>query len=260
MPPNQQWYCSFQMFILHFSTLCSNYLLIAMTFERFYSIIRPHMAASFNTVKKARIIVVSVFLGLSSYCTPYLFITVTSGRICVSNQNASENVFRELYYWLTEVLSFMFPFVSLVTMNSFIIHILQQRSKLQFSESAGQGQGQTEGQHLKIKQSEKQIFTLVLLITFVFLTLNIPTRILVFYMNFYSGNTAYYYAGLHLFFQVGEATYIANHGINFFLYVVSGQKFKTDLRNLFISMRSKNVEFLVSNVNTVSNVLSSDDK
>ena len=251
MPPNQQWYCSFQMFILHFSTLCSNYLLIAMTFERFYSIIRPHKAASFNTVKKARIIVVCIFVGLSSYCSPYIFITVTSGRICVSNQNASQNTFRELYYWLTEVLIFMFPFISLVTMNSFIIHTLNKRSRLQ-----GQGEGQSEGHNSKMKQSEKQIFTLVLLITFVFLTLNIPTRILVFYMNFYSGHTAQYFAGLHLFFQVGEATYIANHGINFFLYVISGKKFITDLRNLFISTQTKKAN--ISNINTVSTGLSSD--
>ena len=153
MPPNQQWYYSFQMFILHFSTLCRNYLVIAMTFKSFYSIIRPHKAASFNTVKKARIIVVCIFVGLSSYCSPYIFITVISGRICVSNQNASQNAFREFYYWLTEieVLIFMFQFISLVTMNSYIIHTLSKRSKVQFSESAGQGQGQSEGHNLRNK-------------------------------------------------------------------------------------------------------------
>ena len=92
-------------------------------------------------------------------------------------------------------------------MKGYMIHTLRRGSKLQFSESAGQGQGQSqsEGHNVNLKQSEKQILTLILLITFVFLTLNIPTRILVYYMNFYSGQTAKYFAGLHLFFQVGEA-------------------------------------------------------
>ena len=217
------------------------------------------MAASFNTVKKAKIIVLCIFVGLSSYCSSYIFITITSGRICVSNQNASQNAFRELYYWLTEVLIFMFPFISLVTMNSLIIHTLRKRSKLQFSESAGQShsKSQSQGHNLKLKQSEKRVFTLVLLITFVFSTLNIPTRILVFDMNFYSGHTAHYFAGLHLFFQVGEATYIANHGINFFLYVISGSK--RMLRNLFSSTHSNKAKSLVTNINTVSSGLPLDD-
>ena len=65
---------------------------------------------------------------------------------------------------------------------------------------------------------------MLLLITFVFLTLSVPTRALLFYLNFSRGSTPYYYAGYHLFYQVGEITYLTNHGINFFLYVMSGQK------------------------------------
>ena len=133
------------------------------------------------------------------------------------------------------------------------IHTLRKRSKSRFSESAGQGQGQS--QNLKLKQSEKQIFTLVLLITFVFLTLNIPTRILVFDMNFYSKHTAQYFAGLHLFFQVGEA-----HCKPWYQFLsVCDIWFKTDLRNLFISTQSKTAKSLVSNINTVSTGLPLDN-
>ena len=118
-------------------------------------------------------------------------------------------------------------------MNSIIIHTLRKRSKLNLLESAGQVE--IENKKLKSKQSEKQIFTMLLLVTFVFLTLNVPTRAMVFYLNFYTGETPHYYASLHLFYQVGQKTYFTNHGINFFLYVMSGQKIRTDLRNLFLS-------------------------
>ena len=117
-------------------------------------------------------------------------------------------------------------------MNSFIIQTLKNRSKQNILESADQGQN--EGHNLKFKQTEKQILTMVLLIAFIFLFLNIPARSMVFYLNFSRGDTAFYYAGLHLFHQIGEKAYFTNNGIKFYLYVISGQKFRTDLKNLFI--------------------------
>ena len=122
-------------------------------------------------------------------------------------------------------------------MNSIIIQTLRKRSKLNFLESVSQSD--IQGKTLKSKQSEKHIFTMLLLVTFVFLTLTVPTRAMVFYLNFCTGNTQCYYARLQLFYQVGQKTFFTNHGINFFLYVMSGQKFRTDLRNLFLSNNFK---------------------
>ena len=219
-----------------------------MTFERFYSIIRPHKTASLNTVKKARIIIICVFMFGFLYSIPYLFITDNSGKLCVPNRFASDNGFGELYYWLTEILIFIFPCLSLLTMNSVIIHTLRKRSKQNLTESSaeGQGEGQGEGQNVKRKQSERQIVTMLLVITFVFVALNITTRALVFYLTFYSANTPYYYAGLHLFYQIGEKAFYTNHGINFFLYVMSGKKFRTDLKALFVLRNLMKNEALVS--------------
>ena len=205
-----------------------------MTFERFYSIIKPHKAASFNTVKKARIIIICIFIICFIYSIPYLFISGYDGAFCVPIL-LSNNVLSEIYYWLTEIFIFMFPFLSLLTMNSVIIHTLRKRSKLKILEL--EGENQTAGQNLKNKHHEKQVVTTLLLVTFVFLFLNIPVRTMVFYLNFYSGNTPFYYASLHLLYQVGQKGFYTNHGINFFLYVTSGQKFRTDLRNMFISKK-----------------------
>ena len=244
MPPNQRWYCRIQQLTLYSSFMWSCYILITMTFERFYSIIRPHKAALLNTVKKARIIIICVFMFGFLYSIPYLFITDNSGKLCVPNRFASDNGFGELYYWLTEILIFIFPCLSLLTMNSVIIHTLRKRSKQNLTESAAEGQ--SEDRNVKRKQSEKQIVTMLLVITFVFVALNITTRALVFYLTFYSANTANYYAGLHLFYQIGEKAFYTNHGINFYLYVMSGKKFRTDLKALFISKNSLKNEVLVS--------------
>ena len=231
MPPSQLCYCRWIHLVLFsfFTTSC--YLLITMTFERFCSIIKPHKATSFNTVKRARIVIVCVLLFGFVYSFPYLFIAGNTGKLCIPNAIASENVFGELYYWFSEILLFVFPCISLLTMNSVIIHTLRKRSKQIVLKS--EDQGQTEVQTVKTKHTEKQIFTMLLVVTFIFVVFNLISRSLTFYLNFYSANTPYYYAGLHLFYQIGEKSFYTNHGINFFLYVISGKKFRTDLKGLF---------------------------
>ena len=94
-----------------------------------------------------------------------------------------------MYHWLTEILTFIFPFVSLLSMNSVIIHTLRKRSLLKLLESADQSQA--EGKNSKIKHSEKQIITMLLLVTFAFLILNIPLRALVYYLSFATGDTPF---------------------------------------------------------------------
>ena len=259
MPPNQRWYCILQVFFNYFSFLCSAYVLIAMTFERSYSITRPLKAASFNTVARARIIIVCIFLLGFSYCVPFFFISGNDGKLCIVNEFASDNVFGEIHYWLTEILTFIFPFVSLLTMNSVIIHTLRKRTNLKLIETEGEDQTENHTENLKMKQSEKQIFTMLFLVTFAFLILNIPTRALIFYLNFSSGgDTAFYYAGFHLFYEVGDKSSVTNHGINFFLYAMSGQKFRTDLKNLFfLKSSSFNIKGLF-NVNTITSSVSSE--
>ena len=182
-----------------------------------------------------------------TFSVPYLFISGYDGAFCVPIL-LSNNVLSKIYHWLTEILIFLFPFLSLLTMNSVIIHTLRKRSKLKILEL--EGQGQTEGQNVKSKHPEKQVVTTLLLVTFVFLILNIPIKTMVFYLNFYSGNTPTYYASLHLLYQVGQKAFYTNHGINFFLYVISGQKFRTDLKNIFKSKKINKNTRLQSNVST----------
>ena len=252
MPPNDRWFCHLVIFFMFSSLLCSTYLLVAMTFERFYSIIRPHKAASFNTVQKARIIIVCIFIFYYSYGMPFLFITDVDNdaRICIPNRYASDNILGKIYHWLTDILTFIFPFLSLLTMNSVIIHTLRKRSKQSLLESPCQTE--TSAQSLKSKQAEKQIITILLLVTFMFLLLNFPLRSLVYYLNFSSGDTPKYYAGLHLFFQIGDKSFYTNHGVNFFLYVMSGQKFRTDLINLFICKEQNKNKSAPISINTIS--------
>ena len=74
---------------------------------------------------------------------------------------------------------------------------------------------------------------MLLLVTFAFLIFYIPGISMVFYINYIHGTTPYFYASQHFVFHFGEKSYFSNHAINFFLYVISGQKFRNDLVKLF---------------------------
>ena len=207
-----------------------------MTFERFYSIIRPHKAASFNTIKRARIIIISIVIISTVYSVPILFLTTPEGNICVVYVKGMDQLAGKMYYWTDQVVGFVFPFIALLIMNSVIIHTLRKRSSLLVMRSKieGQCQGQNQGHSSKMKSSEKQIIIMLLLVTFGFLILMTPTygmKIFPAFVDFSSSPRLY--ALFLLTWSIGQKTYYTNFGINFYLYVISGQKFRSDLLKLF---------------------------
>ena len=152
---------------------------------------------------------------------------------------------------LSLIVNFVFPFISLLIMNSVIIHTLRTRSLIVFN-----GQGQNEGQSSKLKNSEKQIYITLLSVTFGFLILSTPSYVFYFYRIVYNyKKSPLTYAVFYLYFQCAAKLHCTNAGVNFFLYVISGQKFRRDLARLFQRGREKQNSIPVSvstEMNTVS--------
>ena len=221
--PNQFTFCTLQITLNLTSNLCSTLFILNMTFDRFYGIIMPHKAASFNTVKRAKIIIICSIIFSIAYNTPHLFISSEQGGQCVPYGKAMKAVAGEVYYWLSYVTNFVLPFILLLIMNSFIIHTIRNRTKLNKSRSNNQGQGH-----------DKQVFAILLLVTFGFLILTTPAY-LFFIFNMFIDFTVSpkVFAAYHLFSNIAQKLHFTNHGINFFFYVISGQKFRTDLIKLF---------------------------
>ena len=99
----------------------------------------------------------------------------------------------------------------------------------------GQGPDKGQGQSSKMKEAERQIFVTLLLVTFGFLILNAPAYSLFAYIRLYGyQKSAEAYAAYYLFYNVSRAAYFTNFAINFFFYVISGQKFRADLLKLLV--------------------------
>ena len=129
MPQDQFWYCKLTLTTMLMSFMCSTLFIINMTFERFYSIIKPHKAASFNMVKRAKITIFCSIICSILYNSPHVFLSSSVGRQCIPYGNALNVIYRQFYYWLSIVVNYLPPFILLLSMNSVIIHTLRQRSK-----------------------------------------------------------------------------------------------------------------------------------
>ena len=164
-----------------------------MAFERFYSIIRPHRAASFKTVKRAKITITCITVFSCSYI-PYFKIYQSNGKTCVPFQNL-------VYYWVSITVRGVLPFILLLVMNSAIISTLHKRSMDQ-GQLQGRTQGQTQGQdknevqNTKMKLYERQVYVTLLLLTFSFLILTMPFYVWTFLRNFYKNDSPHYHAEL----------------------------------------------------------------
>ena len=250
MLPDQRWYCSILMNCVGIGASCSTWFIVFMTLERFYSIIQPHRAASFNTVKRARIAIVCIIILSILYYSPYWLIGDNSGRYCIINNYAAQST----YYinWFSFTLNVVLPFVFLLGMNVVVICTLCQRSQLIISKS--QGQGKSQGQNTN--SSERQVYITLLLVTFGCLTLTAPLHGMLFWITFASGTTPYFYASYHMFCNVGEKVYYTNNRIDFFLYVMSGHKFRTNLVKLLTYYCYKHTPYSVD-LNTIASSISS---
>ena len=261
IPPNQLWFCKVSITIMSASSLCSTLFILSMTFERFYSIIRPHKAASFNTVRRAIVTIVCIVFISVIYRIPHLFMMSFSGRTCLSHVKGRNYIFGQMYYWTDNIAIFVIPLTLLLVMNSIIIHTLCKRSRL--FQKGNQGQSRADGQPPKMKNTEKQIIAMLLLVTFGYLILVTPGYLMLFYTMFVDfTKSPKTYAEFTLVSSIGQKMFYTNFGINFYLYVISGQKFRKDLmslyRNIFCHRKEDNRlgEMSASSPHTVLSTLS----
>ena len=116
-----------------------------------------------------------------------------------------------------------------------------------------EGQGQSDNQTSKMKTSEMQIYIILLLVTFGFLILATPAYVFFFYVMYVDyWKSARSLVEYHLFNHVAGHAHLTNYGINFFLYVISGRKFRSDLLHLFKCGRIKESEVPSSNQSNIT--------
>ena len=170
IPPGPYWYCKLSNSSDFISIMCSTLFILSMTFDRFYSIIKPHKAASFNTIKRAKITVAFIVVISLLYNLPHIFITSNENWDCIPYGVVRGKPLGDFYYWMSLIVHFVLHFILLLIMNSVIIHKLRTRS-IATPEITQTHHSQDERSKLKTKNSEIQVFAILLLVTLFVLSL-----------------------------------------------------------------------------------------
>ena len=161
--------CAILIYLIVAAFLCSTLLILSMTFDRFYSIIRPHKAASFNTVKRTKITIVCIIIFSSLFNIPHLFISSHEDFWCITYGAAMRKPIWVFHYWFSFIVGYALPFVLLLVMNTVIIYTIHKSSKFRITGDAPViDEGQHQSQTPKMKKSDKQVYTILLLVAFGF--------------------------------------------------------------------------------------------
>ena len=256
--------CKFSAFIVQFALQNSTFQVLAMTLDKYIAIKWPHKAATYSVLQRAKIIIIVVFICTLTYNIPILFLSSVIGHLCFANSIGGDVTV--IYSWFSFVINAIIPFSMLIYMNFVIVKTVRHSSKM-FGENgtstrAHDGQvasvAITKGMELRqkaMKSAESQLTILLLLVTTLFLILNVPVYVRIVFVTIFKRDSPQKYASTILFYQTSHKLLNTNFGINFFLYCLSGRKFRNDLKDILSCNRKSNFSSGASpNVTEISNV------
>ena len=200
---------------------------LAMTLDKYIAIRWPHRAATYSTPKTARIMTMVLYISVCIYNIPHLFISSARDGECFAYGISS--VMSRVYSWFSFVLNAIIPFTMLIHMNSVIVKTV--RSSRKMFRANDTNTAMVTRQRI-MKSAENQVTIMLLLVTTLFFILIFPTYFRFIYLLVAKRDTPLQYAISMLIYQTSYKLYSTNSGINFFLYCISGQKFRNDLKEI----------------------------
>ena len=243
--------CKMNVYFAYFSLQTATYQVLVMTIDKYVAIKWPHRAATYSIPRRAKIIILVISILVLIYNLPHFSITTLVQGKCYGY--SVKSILTKIYSWLTIVINAIIPFVLLIHMNYVIVKTVRKSRKMFRSNIETEG---TDTRQKTMKNAENQLTTMLLLVTTLFLILVLTTYIRFIYAAFVTSDTPSKFATSMLIFEISYKFLVTNSGINFFLYCVSGQKFRNDLKEIVFGKRRSNSSSTnsCSNTNTLRTI------
>ena len=131
------------------------------------------------------------------------------------------------YSYFAIAINPLLPIALLFAMNIFIIIAVWESQRLRQDAKTGQ-------QHSRNRTTEVQLTIMLILVSSMFIILLLPFESWTIYLRVSEKfKTPKEFARFTFIFNIVYELYMINYGINFYLYLVSGRKFRADLISLF---------------------------
>ena len=195
----------------------SRYQVLAMTIDKYVAIKWPHRAATYNTPRKVKFILIGIFIFTLFYNVFHIFLSSMVKGKC--RANAVGGTIVKVFTWVNLLNNGIIPISMLIYMNYVIVQTIKHSgqmfgSKFKYISHTKKGM---DTRQRNMKSAENQVAIMLLLVTTLFIALQIPTYTRYIYMAFVAQDTSAQFASFILFSFITYALLVTNNGINFLL-------------------------------------------
>ena len=250
---HQPGWCQAFVYLTYVFSFLSVWYVVGFTVERYIAVRFPFKRGDMCTVRRARIVVVSLALFA---IVAYNFAIWTSGSFVMPSSSpiAGQRLCYPIDSWrnflkfssnIDSIITLLIPFIVIAVLNVHIIYVITHYRhqanhfmlhRVRSSNAPTQSTTFANSTNVKVTR-------MLLVVSFTFLILNVPghvIRIYVFVKSFNNPNympSALYYEFQRLWLYF---SYI-NYSVNFFLYSLCGKNFRMGLKSLLGQLRHKRV-------------------
>ncbi|XP_058461169.1 growth hormone secretagogue receptor type 1-like [Malaya genurostris] len=255
-------YCQMFTFSSGLSSFLSVWYVVAFTFERFIVVLYPLKRQSWCTVRRAKLVIISLTLLGGIHSAPYIlfagpqFSERNNSTICDVREEYKPQMI--IFNYIDTVIVFLVPFTIILVLNSITSFTvwrvaglrrnmtlirrkssnLDVRRQLSLQRTCPHPNGRNNVLQQRpginrIVNSQMKVTKMLLIVSSVFVCLNLPSylmRVRAFIEAEPSNLTILIQYYCYLFF-------ITNFGINFILYCISGQNFRKAVIEMFNRIR-----------------------
>ena len=233
-----EYVCIYGTYLLYVAVQFGTFIICAMTFDKFFAIKFQHRSVSFSTVKRTKMVIVGIFLFCVIYNIPHISLTkLFLGPLCTGYVGKS---WVSIYSWFSFAINNVMPFCLLLTFNSTIINEIRSRNKFFRNRTVNSQTGKDEGKKENMKGIERQLSLMSIMVTTAFLLCMTPVYIRHILNSLINWKASpHRFAQFVLFYAFTHELYYSNSAVNFYLYCISGSKFRNDLFKLFSCCKEK---------------------
>ena len=250
---HQPGWCQTFVYLTYVFSFLSVWYVVGFTVERYIAVRFPFKRGDMCTVRRARIVVVSLALFA---IVAYNFAIWTSGSFLMPSSSpiAGQRLCYPIDPWrnflkfssnIDSIITLLIPFIAIAFLNVNIIYVIthyRHQTNNFMLHRVRSSNAQTQSTTLANSTNVK-VTRMLLVVSFTFLILNVPghfIRIYVFVQSFndpyYRPSVLYYeFQRLWLYFSY------MNYSVNFFLYSLCGKNFRMGLKSLLGQLRHKRV-------------------
>ncbi|KAL3836668.1 hypothetical protein ACJMK2_022090 [Sinanodonta woodiana] len=210
----------------------SNWILVAMTFERFIAIRFPLKVSKFctkrNTFAVLLIILFTIMILNCHFLWTFHEVPHPLFKYECMPRPEYETFLAKKWYWIDGVSYAMLPCLLLLICNGCIIHKIRA--------STGKQLDLTNNMHINAgdkNKQQKQVTIMLLSLSIVFTILTLPNCIFFIVKDEIQINSNYKVARFYLIYNVIYFLSDINQSINFYLYCVAGRKFRQKFIEVF---------------------------